>query len=96
MTQPIEQNRDTVYHGDMDQEELPLEHTLLSLMVRPEPKMGWRRAHERRTDTGRKIDVSLVVINGDKGPRERMLVKQIPPHFKKPVRNGAKQLDIDL
>ena len=96
MTRTIEQSRDTVYPSGMDQEELPLDHTLLSLMARPEPKMGWRRAHERRTDTGRKVDVSLVVINGDKGPRERMLVRQIPQHFKRPVRSRAKQLDIDL
>ena len=80
----------------MAQEELPLDHSLLSLMTKPEPKMGWRRAHQRRTDSGRKIDVSLIVLNGDKGPRERLLVKQIPEHYKKPVRKMSEQLDISF
>ena len=85
-----------VYSPLMAQEELPLDHSLLSLMTKPEPKMGWRRAHQRRTDSGRKIDVSLIVLNGDKGPRERLLVKQIPEHYKKPVRKMSEQLDISF
>ena len=92
----IERSGRKGYQSGMSEPELPLEHSLLSLMAKPEPKMGWRRAHERRTDTGRKVDVSLVVLNGDKGPKERMLVKQIPAHFKKPVRDRSRQLDISF
>lgn len=83
-----------MYRDPMIQNELPLEPSLLSLMTSPERKMGWRRAHERVTDTGRKVAVSLVVLNGDKGPKERLLVRQIPDVYKKPLKSKAEQLDI--
>jgi hypothetical protein len=78
----------------MIQKELPLDHSLLSLMESPDPKMGWRRAHERKTESGLKVTVSLVVLNGDKGPKERTFLRQIPEVYKRPVRSRAQQLEI--
>lgn len=78
----------------MKQQDLPLDSSLLAMMATPEPKIGWRRAHCRTSKLGRSVRVSFVVVNSDRGPREKMMLRQLPETVKRPQKNKSEQLEI--
>lgn len=73
------------------QNELPLDVDLVTLMGAPDKSIGWRRAHFRNTEDGKRVTVGLSIINGDGGEREEMLRRQLPASVRRPTVRTAMQ-----